>query len=239
MDTRAAADGARADDRAEADTGPVRGANAVPDLSDAIIAAQSGHEVAFRTLYRAVNPGLLRYLRGLVADEAEDVASETWGQIARDLGSFRGDGTAFRAWAATIARHRALDHIRKTRRRPVTTSATDELLERGAPDDTESLALQALATDRAVALIATLPTEMAEAVLLRAVMGLDADTAGQVLGKRAGAVRTAAHRGLRRLAAALAEEAERPPSPPIQRHRMTYRDESTTERRHWTEATDA
>src|SRR5262245_31338466 len=107
MDARATADGARADDRAEADSDPVYGAASVPDLSHAIVAAQSGHEMAFRTLYRAVHPGLLRYLRGLVADEAEDVASETWGQIARDLGTFRGDAAAFRGWAATIARHRA------------------------------------------------------------------------------------------------------------------------------------
>ena len=42
--------------------------------------------------------------------------------------------------------------------------------------------------------------DSAEAILLRVVMGLDAETAGRVLGKRAGAVRTAAHRGLRRLA---------------------------------------
>jgi RNA polymerase sigma-70 factor (ECF subfamily) len=36
--------------------------------------------------------------------------------------------------------------------------------------------------------------------MLRAVVGLDANAAGRVLGKRAGAVRTAAYRGLRRLA---------------------------------------
>jgi RNA polymerase sigma-70 factor (ECF subfamily) len=38
-----------------------------------------------------------------------------------------------------------------------------------------------------------------EAVLLRVVMDLDAEAAGRVLGKRAGAVRAAAFRGLRRL----------------------------------------
>jgi RNA polymerase sigma-70 factor (ECF subfamily) len=40
------------------------------------------------------------------------------------------------------------------------------------------------------------------------VMGLDAQSAGDVVGKRAGAVRMAAHRGLRRLA----EELERDPA---------------------------
>ncbi|HLK75737.1 MAG TPA: sigma-70 region 4 domain-containing protein, partial [Streptosporangiaceae bacterium] len=58
-------------------------------------------------------------------------------------------------------------------------------------------AIDALATDAALALIATLPPDQAEAVLLRAVLGLDARTAAQVLGKRPGAVRTAAYRGLR------------------------------------------
>jgi RNA polymerase sigma-70 factor (ECF subfamily) len=47
-------------------------------------------------------------------------------------------------------------------------------------------------------------------VLLRAVIGLDATTAGQVLGKRPGAVRVAAHRGLRRLARMLDEDDRRP-----------------------------
>ncbi|HTX28443.1 MAG TPA: sigma factor-like helix-turn-helix DNA-binding protein, partial [Streptosporangiaceae bacterium] len=43
----------------------------------------------------------------------------------------------------------------------------------------------------------------AEAVLLRAVLGLDAATAAKVLGKRPGAVRTAAYRGLHTLATRL------------------------------------
>jgi RNA polymerase sigma-70 factor (ECF subfamily) len=45
-----------------------------------------------------------------------------------------------------------------------------------------------------------LPRDQAEAVLLRAVVGLSAQAAGSVLGKRAGAVRIAAHRGLKTLA---------------------------------------
>jgi RNA polymerase sigma-70 factor (ECF subfamily) len=168
--------------------------------------AQAGDEAAFRVLYRAVQPGLLRYLRGLVADDAEDVASESWAQIARDIRTFVGDGTAFRGWAATIARHRALDHLRWLRRRPMTSiGGVERLIARSAPDDTEALALDSVSASDAIALIASLPSDQAEAVLLRVVMGLDATSAGRVLGKRAGAIRTAAHRGLRQLAAMLAE----------------------------------
>jgi RNA polymerase sigma-70 factor, ECF subfamily len=60
--------------------------------------------------------------------------------------------------------------------------------------------VDAVATDAALALIARLPRDQAEAVLLRVVVGLDAKAAARVLGKRPGAVRTAAYRGLRKLA---------------------------------------
>jgi RNA polymerase sigma-70 factor (ECF subfamily) len=169
------------------------------DLSPLVSAAQSGDEEAFRSLYRAVQPGLLRYLRALVGDDAEDVASETWLQIARDLRSFRGR-EGFRAWAATIGRNRAMDHLRHRRRRPAVSTPIEQLVELPGTGDTAESASELISTDAALALIRSLPRDQAEAVLLRVVVGLDAETAGSVLGKRAGAVRTASYRGLRRLA---------------------------------------
>ena len=163
--------------------------------------AQRGDPEAFRVLYRDIQPRLLRYLHALVGQDAEDVAAETWLQITRDLPAFAGDYDHFRGWTATIARHRALDHLRHAARRPPQAAAPPEdLASWPAADDTAQHAIDAVATGAALALIATLPPDQAEAVLLRAVLGLDARTAGQVLGKRPGAVRTAAHRGLRTLA---------------------------------------
>lgn len=162
--------------------------------------AQGGDEHAFRDLYRAVHPGLLRYLRVLVGDQdADDVASETWLQLVRDLGSFRGDDQAFRAWSARIGRNRALDHLRHHQRRPAVPAPAEELDRPGGADPAD-VAETTISTDAALALIASLPPDQAEAVMLRAVLGLDAVAAGKVLGKRAGAVRTAAHRGLKKLA---------------------------------------
>ncbi len=43
-------------------------------------------------------------------------------------------------------------------------------------------------------------------ILLRIVVGLDADGVGEILGKRPGTVRVLQHRGLEQLAAVLAEE---------------------------------
>jgi RNA polymerase sigma-70 factor, ECF subfamily len=140
---------------------------------------------------------LLRYLHALAGQDAEDIASETWLQVTRDLPGFSGTYDGFRGWVATIARHRALDHLRRLTRRPPALALPADLAAWPAAADTAQTALDAVATAGAVALIATLPPDQAEAVLLRAVLGLDAATAGQVLGKRPGAVRTAAHRGLK------------------------------------------
>jgi RNA polymerase sigma-70 factor (ECF subfamily) len=176
------------------------------DLSCAVREAQRGGSDAFRALYRDTQPRLLRYLYPLVGDDAEDVASETWLQVSRDLAGFTGDHDGFRGWVTTIGRHRALDHLRRQGRRPTSVPVpTEDLAGLAAADDTAAGALEAISTDAAIRLIATLPPDQAEAVLLRAVVGLDAGSAGRVVGKRAGAVRTAAYRGLRTLAGRLNE----------------------------------
>ncbi len=180
----------------------------VADLADAVRQAQNGDEDAFRVLYRDLQPRFLRYLRVIVGDDAEDVASETWLHIARGLTAFHGDSDGFRGWTATIARNRATDHLRQRQRRTATVSVpvpVEELAPLAGTEDTADSALEGISTDAAIALIARLPRDQAEAVMLRTVMGLDARAAGAVLGKRAGAVRTATHRGLRKLASFLGE----------------------------------
>ncbi|MFJ9106965.1 RNA polymerase sigma factor [Streptomyces sp. NPDC102283] len=177
------------------------------ELTAAVLAAQDGDEDAFRAVYRAVQPRLLGYIRTLVGEpDAEDVASEAWLQIARDLDRFSGDADRFRGWAARIARNRSLDHLRMRSRRPAIGGDETELTTRAAESDTAGDAIEALDTDRTMSLIAQLPQDQAEAVVLRVVVGLDAKSAAQTLGKRPGAVRTAAHRGLKRLAELLGAE---------------------------------
>jgi RNA polymerase sigma-70 factor (ECF subfamily) len=176
-----------------------------------IAAAKAGDEAAFSQLYRDVQPRLLRYATGLAGPDAEEITAEAWLQIVRDLAGFTGDLDAFRGWAARIVRNRAIDSARARTRRPAELRDLTAPLDRPAAQDTANLVLDNLATAWAIGLIAQLPADQAEAVLLRAVVGLDAKTAGTVLGKRAGAVRVAAHRGLKTLARMLAESG--PPAP--------------------------
>ncbi|MBN1172353.1 MAG: sigma-70 family RNA polymerase sigma factor [Micromonosporaceae bacterium] len=189
--------------------GGLTGRPGADGLTAAVHAAQDGDPEAFQIIYRSVQPDLLRILGPLVAWDAEDVASEAWLQIARDLRAFQGDGEAFRGWAATICRNRATDHLRQQRRRPAQPAADEAFAGLIAEQDTARDALSSLSTEQIVALIAKLPPDQAEAVWLRVVMGLDVATVAGLLGKRTGAVRTAAHRGLRRLAR-LVEPAEKP-----------------------------
>ncbi|MEU9340706.1 RNA polymerase sigma factor [Streptomyces sp. NPDC048278] len=170
------------------------------DLGAAVARAQEGDEAAFAVAYRIVQPNLLGYLRGIVGDDAEDVASDAWLEIARDIGRFKGDGAGFRGWTATIARHRALDHLRRRRVRPQAAGTDLEALDLAGPHNTPEQALESISTERALELVRGLPRDQAEAVLLRVVVGLDGPAAARVLGKRPGAVRTATHRGLKRLA---------------------------------------
>jgi RNA polymerase sigma-70 factor (ECF subfamily) len=170
------------------------------DWTPVIAAARRGDHDCFQLLFHAVQPGLLRYLRTLVGDDAADVASETWLQAVRDLRSFEGDGSAFRGWMVTIGRHRALDLLRYQQRRPAQLARSEHLVDLAGRDDTAGAVIESLSTEEAVAVIATLPPDQAEAVLLRVVMGLDVETTARVLHKRPGAVRTAVYRGLRTLA---------------------------------------
>lgn len=167
-----------------------------------LAAACGGDEIAFARIYRCLHPRLRRYAASLVGQDADDVTAEAWLQIARDLRGFDGDGDAFRGWATRIVRNRALDHLRYRARRPV--DAVEQIPEGPGAEDAALIALDRISTATAVRLIATLPREQAEAVMLRAVVGLDARTAGEVLGKSATAVRVSAHRGLRNLAKRLA-----------------------------------
>jgi RNA polymerase sigma-70 factor (ECF subfamily) len=179
-------------------------------LDDAVLRMCAGDGDAFRQVYRAVQPTLLRYLAVLVGPaDAEDVASETWAQASRDLDRFSGDADGFRGWVTTIGRHRALDLLRRRSRRvQVVSDLTD--LDPAGHDDVEAGVEELLGTSAAVALLRELPRDQAEAIMLRVVMGLDARSAGAILGKRPGAVRSAAQRGLRSLARRLDQPGGRP-----------------------------
>jgi len=181
-------------------------------------AAARGDEVAFTRVFRCLQPAVLRYLGTLAPAAAEDLAAETWVQVVRGLPGFTGDPAGLRAWVLTIAHHRYVDHVRRVARTPAIVAEPVESVAdtaaataggaRRAPTVEDHVA-EVISTEAALRLIGRLPTDQAQVVLLRVVAGLDVARTAQVLGKRPGAVRVAAHRGLARLRRILEDQ----PSP--------------------------
>jgi RNA polymerase sigma-70 factor (ECF subfamily) len=165
-----------------------------------LAAAQRGDEQAFAVLWRNLQPAVLRYLQVAAPMAAEDLAADTWVSVIRGLRRFVGDERQFRAWVFTAARHRALDWRRQAARLPSEPLPLDLAVEQVASDDPAVEAVVAESTRAALTLIAELPPHQAEVVALRVLGGLQVAEVARIVGKRPGAVRVLAHRGLRRLA---------------------------------------
>ena len=193
----AAGSSARRQEGGEDDDGP----RAIAGLSEEVVAAAvNGDAKAIGVLFAVLNPRLVRYLGLMVGREADDVASDTWVEVMRSLPRYVGGADTIGAWVIGIGRHRALTHFRRQKSRPQSAAGIDDFAEILAGEsDTHQSVEDSMSTAHAMARIASLPKEQAEAVFLRTIVGLDAVSAGEVLGKNSGAVRTSAHRGLKNL----------------------------------------
>jgi RNA polymerase sigma-70 factor (ECF subfamily) len=179
--------------------------------------AQLGDADAFAELWKDANPMLLRYLQVTAGPLAEDIASHAWLRVIESLASFDGSEPGFRRWLVTIARNRHLDLVRRSGRRPEQLSG--EVVElvglldasgTAAPDPA-TVVEERGSTAWALRLVATLPREQAELVVLRVIVGLDVADIAAVTGRTPGSVRVAVHRGLRRLRESLDAQALDPP----------------------------
>ena len=169
-------------------------------LDDALDRARRGEEEGVVTLFRALQPGLIGYLRHRAPGMEEDLASEAWAGAAALLPRFEGDARAFRALLFTLARRRAIDHYRKSSRAP----SVVELVEADEPADRQDLETAVLsdlsAQDAIEALVKGLSPVQAEVVLLRVVGDLRVEEVAEILDRTPGSVRVIQHRALQRLA---------------------------------------
>src|SRR5580692_8768782 len=169
------------------------------DFAQVLAAAQGGSEDQFAVLWRDANPALLRYLRVLAPENAEDIAAETWVHVVRGLQRFIGDEAAWRAWLFTTARRRLIDQARVRKRHPAEPLEDISASEMPRTPDAAQIALDNLATESAIALVAQLPQPQAEVIMLRVLAGLDTEAVAELLGKSPGNIRVMAHRGLKKL----------------------------------------
>ena len=174
---------------------------------DALLAAvQAGRPSAWDRCYRWLAPAVAGYLRMQGARDVDDLTSEVFLAMFRNIATFSGTEANFRSWVFVIAHRRLQDERRRRFRRPAEESfdgsAADRLVETAAGADTEDEALRALATERVGELCSRLVPDQRDVVLLRVLGDLTVDQVAEVLGKSPGAVKQLQRRAfgaLRRL----------------------------------------
>ncbi len=176
------------------------------DAFDAVLAAaRTGEEWAWAEVYRDLAGPVTGYLASRGAAEPDDLASETFLQVARGLDSFEGDEGAFRSWVFVIAHRRMQDARRAATRRPQPAGVeTDEALAGlRSSFDVEEEVVGGVADDRLSAALETLSGPQREVLALRVVGDLSVADTAAVMGKSPGAVKVLQHRALRALKEAL------------------------------------
>jgi RNA polymerase sigma factor (sigma-70 family) len=177
-------------------------ARQLDDLDRVITAARRGERAAWEHLYRSLAGGVAGYLRMQGAAEPDDLTSEVFLAVFRNVENFSGSEAQFRSWVFVIAHRRLLDERRRLGRRdeePLDLATVSVL------GDTEEDALRALGTEQVEALCARLSCEQRGVLLLRLVGDLSIDQVADVLGKSPGAVKALQRRAL----VALGQIAER------------------------------
>lgn len=172
--------------------------------------AARGNIAAAEALLEKIRPMVLRYCRGRLSrisghyDAADDVAQEVCIALLRALPRYRDMGLPFVSFVYGIAAHKIADAVRNAARLAIPTGELpDRPDSRPGPEETVVADLDA---ERARALLARLPLQQRELVILRVLTGLTAEETGSALGMSAGAVRVAQHRALARLRAIAREE---------------------------------
>lgn len=160
--------------------------------------ALHGNLSAFNTLVLAYQDSLYRWALSLVSDEAiaDDITQVTFIAAYEKLTSFRGG--SFRSWLFTIARNRAIDELRRLKRRPTLSLDT--------PSDEDERELHAVIPDRAPlpeeallaaeqaeyiqSLLRRLPVEFQQVLRLVDIEELDYQETADILGLPLGTIKS-------------------------------------------------
>jgi RNA polymerase sigma-70 factor (ECF subfamily) len=169
---------------------------------DLFALAVRGDERAFTHIVRRHEARLRRFLSRYVGSEADDLAQDVLATVWRTRARYQDQGR-FTVFLYRCARNRALSHLRWRKVRRV-------FAERRPPDEPERPRglEKVLAAERDAGLarvVAGLPANYKDVVVLRYAEGLDYETISAITGVGVSTLRSRAHRGL----AMLRERVER------------------------------
>jgi RNA polymerase sigma-70 factor (ECF subfamily) len=162
-----------------------------------VLRCQVGDERAFAALLDAFGENTLRYLRGLLGEDADDVQQEVWLSVFKGIAALA-NPAAFRTWLFRTTRHRAIDFLRarKRERELIDDAPVEDVAASEEPD--EVLMVDVSETTLA-ATLGALPFAQREVLLLRYRDDLTYEEIAVVVGCPIGTVRTRLHHAKRRL----------------------------------------
>jgi RNA polymerase sigma factor (sigma-70 family) len=176
------------------------GTDRIRDLGVRLAGAR---EDAFDDCYAELGPLLRRYLRGRVPDaDIDDVVQVVFVEVWRFRSRFD-PSRSLEAWVLTIARRRAIDHLRSRRRDTV---PLEDAVSMAGPDGRDTASQVERSQDMKVAL-ARLPDLQREAIEMAYYADLTQREIAQRLDVPLGTIKARTARGLRRLGALIVSPA--------------------------------
>jgi RNA polymerase sigma factor (sigma-70 family) len=175
------------------------------DFPAVIEAARRREPWALERVYTTLSPAVAGLLRVQGAAEPDDLTSEVFVGVLRNLDAFDGDEASFRSWVFTIAYRRLTDERRRRLRRPPP-EPLDDGHEIASPVDVEADVGRALAADRVRRLCDRLAANQRDVLVLRLFGRLTVTEVARVLGTSPGAVKSLQRRGYAALTRLLEQE---------------------------------
>ena len=174
-----------------------------------LAAARTGAAWAWEAIYRDLAGAVAGYLRGRGAEDVEDLVSETFLSVAKDIHRFAGGESEFRSWVFTIAHRRMQDAWRAKGRRVDIADGeyAGQAAENAWLGNVEHEAMTAMSLIQVRAMISHLTVSQRDVVLLRVVGDLSVAETAKVLHTSQGAVRALQNRALHDLRKDLAGDA--------------------------------
>ena len=156
--------------------------------------AAGGDIEAFGDLYSIYVEQIYRYVFFKVGNRmiAEDITEDIFVKAWKSIKSCRGRGNTFPAWLYRIAHNQTIDDLRRRKKEGLKVEI-EELVDTVS---TESSVEKSLEWQKLSQLIATLPENQGNVVIMKFIEGRDNREIGNILGKSEGAVRVLQTRAL-------------------------------------------
>jgi len=165
--------------------------------------AKAGCRECFSRLYERYRMTLARYLHESFVydfDTALDLEAEAWKRAWQHVGGYGGE-RPFKSWLLAITRNLALNHVRHLRRAP----SPESLVRVFEPDPATDPVERQESIEECVRLVRSLPAELREPFVLRAIFDLEVREVAEVLGISATTARGRLFRARKALTEAVRE----------------------------------